>query len=253
MHVLLAAGTTSASFAAILMGGLCSTQVHPEDGGGRISPITAPVAAVAGLTRHPSILLRRQTELFPKVDINRLVGNMKGLSPNHPWVPHLTPSQLAEIHHAFSKFDRDGNGHIETKELMHVLRVMGLPQNETSSKQVTDMIEAVDKNGNGKVELDEFVTLMARRMVEHDGATELELAFSLFDADNSGVVTTDEIRSIMTTIGAASGQALTHQEVEELIQLADPDANGNITLAEFKAMECWKLPEFLEAKQTHVL
>ena len=70
---------------------------------------------------------------------------------------------------------------------------------------------------------------------------ELEQAFKLFDADQSGYVTADEIRSLMCHAGG--DEALTDAEVEELIKMADPDRDGKISFDEFKDMECWKIPE----------
>lgn len=73
------------------------------------------------------------------------------------------------------------------------------------------------------------------------GQVELEQAFKLFDADQSGYVTADEIRSLMCHAGG--DEALTEAEVEELIKMADPDRDGKISFDEFKDMECWKIPE----------
>merc|ERR1712070_147364 len=150
----------------------------------------------------------------------------------------LSTAQLLEIHEAFGKFDRDGDGHIEAKELATVMRIMGM---EPSEEQLQNLIKSVDVDGNGKIELEEFANLMARRILMHDGKVEQEQAFKLFDADQSGYVTADEIRSLMT--GAGGDEALTPAEVEELIKMADPDRDGKISFDEFKDMECWKIPD----------
>ena len=70
---------------------------------------------------------------------------------------------------------------------------------------------------------------------------ELELAFKLFDADQSGFVTADEIRHYMTSAGGA--EALTQAECDEMILMADPNNDGKVSLEEFRDMECWKIPE----------
>ena len=44
--------------------------------------------------------------------------------------------------------DRDGDGHIEAKELAVVMRIMGM---EPSDQQLQDLIKSVDVDGNGKV------------------------------------------------------------------------------------------------------
>ena len=70
---------------------------------------------------------------------------------------------------------------------------------------------------------------------------ELEQAFKLFDADQSGFVTADEIRHFMTSAGGA--EALTQAECDEMILMADPNNDGKVSLEEFRDMECWKIPE----------
>jgi len=157
---------------------------------------------------------------------------------DNPLVHSLSTAQLLEIHEAFAKFDRDGDGHIEAKELATVMRIMGM---EPTENQLQELIRSVDVDGNNKIELEEFANLMARRILMHDGKVELEQAFKLFDSDQSGYVTADEIRSLM--MGAGGDEALTSSEVEELIKMADPDRDGKISFEEFKDMECWKIPE----------
>ena len=44
--------------------------------------------------------------------------------------------------------DRDGDGHIEAKELSIVMRIMGM---EPSEQQLQELVESVDNDGNGKV------------------------------------------------------------------------------------------------------
>ena len=70
---------------------------------------------------------------------------------------------------------------------------------------------------------------------------ELEQAFKLFDADQSGYVTADEIRHFMMSAGGP--EALTQAECDEMIRMADPNNDGKVSLEEFRGMECWKIPE----------
>lgn len=155
---------------------------------------------------------------------------------DNPLIPCLSTAQLMEIHEAFAKFDRDGDGHIEAKELATVMRIMGM---EPSEQQLQELIQSVDVDGNGKIELEEFTNLMARNILTKDGATELLNAFKLFDQDNSGFITSDEIRGLMTT----AGEPLTQAECDEFLRLADPNGDGKISYEEFKNMECWKIPD----------
>mmetsp|Transcript_29366 Transcript_29366/g.50307 ORF Transcript_29366/g.50307 Transcript_29366/m.50307 type:complete len:289 (-) Transcript_29366:212-1078(-) len=159
---------------------------------------------------------------------------VRGLAPDNHWTRLLTPAQMVEVHNAFSRFDRNGDGSIEAKEMLVVMREMGVRNKDDEARA---LIASVDIDGNGRVEFDEFLAMMARRILTIDGEVELEQAFQLFDADNSGYVTADEVRSLMQS----SGDPLSDAEVEEMIALADPDANGRITIDEFKAMSCWQI------------
>jgi|TARA_B110001469_G_C9413112_1_gene211291 hypothetical protein len=62
--------------------------------------------------------------------------------------------------------DRDGDGHIEAKELGTVMRIMGM---EPTSEQLQSLVESIDIDGNGKIELEEFANMMARQMLLRDG------------------------------------------------------------------------------------
>ena len=85
------------------------------------------------------------------------------------------------------------------------------------------------------------VSLLQPHPLSSAEQVELEQAFKLFDIDQSGYVTADEIRSLMCHAGG--DEALTEAEVEELIKMADPNRDGKISFDEFKDMECWKIPE----------
>ena len=58
----------------------------------------------------------------------------------------------------FRVFDKDGNGFISTKELREVLKELG---DDVSDKEIIEMIRNVDIDGDGKVNYDEFVQMLA--------------------------------------------------------------------------------------------
>lgn len=157
---------------------------------------------------------------------------------DNPLIHILSIAQLMEVNEAFNRFDRDGDGHIEAKELGTVMRIMGM---EPTSEQLNTLVESIDVDGNGKIELPEFANMMARQMLLRDGKVELEQAFKLFDADQSGFVTADEIRHFMMSAGGP--EALTQEECDEMIRMADPNNDGKVSLEEFRDMECWKIPD----------
>jgi len=170
--------------------------------------------------------------ILPDILQTRFVPPIRHVAPTNPWLSLLTPHQLVEIASAFRKFDRDGDGHIEPREIKTVMANLGCPQND---EQVKHLIASVDTDGNGMIEFDEFVSIMAARMLKKDGDGEIEQAFSLFD-NGDGYCHVATIREMLTQMGS---QALPESDVDRLLGMLKADADGRVALAEFRALPCW--------------
>ena len=55
------------------------------------------------------------------------------------------------------------------------------------------MIADVDKNGNGKVEFDEFLAMMSQQTQRLDEGDGIDIAFQVFDTDKDGHISSDEL------------------------------------------------------------
>uniref|UniRef100_A0A8W8NU75 EF-hand domain-containing protein n=1 Tax=Magallana gigas TaxID=29159 RepID=A0A8W8NU75_MAGGI len=156
----------------------------------------------------------------------------------------LTDEQIAEFKEAFSLFDKDGDGTITTSELGTVMRSLG--QNPTEA-ELQDMINEVDADaiayfgpiqtnccgiGNGTIDFEEFLLMMARKMKDTDSEEELREAFRVFDKDGNGFISAAELRHVMTNLG----EKLTDEEVDEMIREADLDGDGMVNYEEFVTM-----------------
>ena len=110
------------------------------------------------------------------------------------------------------------------------------------------MVESIDLNNDGKVDFEEFAQVWWARekaSAEVDWDTELEFAFQMLNADGDGQVSVQELRRMLTT----TGNALSDEEVEELLRECDLDADGALTRAEFKGMKCWRSNEALKVSR----
>ncbi|KAK3223023.1 hypothetical protein Dsin_010048 [Dipteronia sinensis] len=68
---------------------------------------------------------------------------------------------LEELKQAFDVFDVNKDGFIDETELQRVLCRLGLISSSSDQdSQVIEMIRAVDANGDGRIDFDEFVTFM---------------------------------------------------------------------------------------------
>ncbi|KAI7743829.1 hypothetical protein M8C21_026965 [Ambrosia artemisiifolia] len=69
--------------------------------------------------------------------------------------------KTGDIKSAFKVFDLDGNGKITAEELVQVLRQLG---ERCSLEACRRMVRGVDADGDGMIDVDEFVGLMTRTM-----------------------------------------------------------------------------------------
>ena len=142
--------------------------------------------------------------------------------------PYLTRAQVQEFKEAFDIFDVDGGGTITAEELGEVMKSLG--QRPTRA-QLEAMVREIDADGDGAIDFPEFLTMMLRKMNEGDPERELRDVFTVFDKDQSGTISADELKSVMKVIG----EKLTEQEIEDAIRLADTTGDGEVDYDEFIA------------------
>lgn len=142
-------------------------------------------------------------------------------------VEPITEKKIAELREAFEIFDRDRDDYITIQELSEIMRNLG---NAPSEGEIQDMIREVDIDGNGNINFQEYISLMARRMRDGDLEEEMKQVFKLFDRDGNGKVGASELKSLMIGIG----EKITDDEVEDMIREADKDGDGFISYEEFK-------------------
>lgn len=139
---------------------------------------------------------------------------------------HLTEEEIADFKEAFSLFDKDGDGTISTKELETIMNALGQSPTEA---ELQDIINEVDVNGSGKIELAEFLDIMARQMKDSGTEKDVREAFKVFDKEGNGFISVAELRHVMTNIG----EKLTDHEVDQMIREADINKDGQINYDDF--------------------
>merc|ERR1711967_11675 len=93
-----------------------------------------------------------------------------------------------------------------------------------------EMVKEIDPDRNGSLNFAEFLSLMARAMRENDGEEELIEAFRVFDRGGNGLISSAELRHVLTNL------AVTDAEADEMIREADVDGEGQINYEEFVRM-----------------
>ncbi|KAL6970753.1 hypothetical protein U1Q18_030444 [Sarracenia purpurea var. burkii] len=107
--------------------------------------------------------------------------------------------------------------------------------------EMTRMIEKIDANGDGCVDIDEFGALYQSVMNDRggeetaaEGEEEMREAFEVFDQDSDGFITGEELRSVLEALGLREGGAAA--ECRRMIAKVDVDGDGRVSFNEFKRM-----------------
>merc|ERR1712193_443113 len=133
---------------------------------------------------------------------------------------------MGEIKEAFDLFDTDGSGNIDQKELKVAMRALGF---EPKKEEIKKMISDIDKDGSGTIDFNEFLEMMTAKMSEKDSREEILKAFRLFDDDETGFITLKNLRRVAKEIG----ENMTDEELQEMIDEADRDGDGQVSEDEF--------------------
>ena len=153
-------------------------------------------------------------------------GKAKGTVPtNKKWT--LTEAQKQELREAFDLFDTNGNGTIAVQELKAAMRALGLTPDKD---EVTTWLADMQNDGKTTtIEFNDFVDLMTPKLSEMDSRKELVKAFHLFDDDATGKISFSNLKRVATELG----EKMTDEELQEMIDEADRDGDGEINEEEF--------------------
>merc|ERR1712072_94970 len=137
----------------------------------------------------------------------------------------LSEEQLDEIREAFSLFDADASGMIDIRELKAAMRALGF---EVKNEELKKMVADIDGDGNGTIEFVEFLQMMTGKMGEKDSREDIEKVFKLFDDDTNKI----SFRNL-ARVAEELGENIDDEELQDMINQADRDGDGEINLDEF--------------------
>ena len=138
----------------------------------------------------------------------------------------LTEEQRAEIEEAFHLLDINGDGLITTKDIKIALRSIGF---EPTKKEILHMISDADSTSDGTINLPLFIKLMTKKRDDMNPDEEIKRAFHLYAEPGSKGITAADIKRVADELG----ENLTEEEIHDIIEEADRDNDGMISLEEF--------------------
>ncbi|KAI3796529.1 hypothetical protein L1987_39203 [Smallanthus sonchifolius] len=144
-------------------------------------------------------------------------------------------NQLKQV---FNFFDIDGDGKISQTELTNVLLTFG-QQKSTATIEAQGILKEVEFNGDGFIDLDEFMSIMdSSKPVfagskEVNGDDDLRNAFLVFDSDKNGLISAKELQRVLISLGCSNSKL---GKCRKMIKGVDKDGDGFVDFEEFKSM-----------------
>ncbi|KAL1491411.1 hypothetical protein ABEB36_012012 [Hypothenemus hampei] len=145
----------------------------------------------------------------------------------------FSEKELKELRTAFDLLDRNRDGKVTTREFKIMLNNLGI---DLKQDTVEELIRSASHAGKELIDENDFLKFVKQiqdlcpiRTPTDDEEMDLLAAFKVFDMDNDGFITKDELRIAMEMIGEEISEAqLTH-----IMNQADTDKDGKINYKEF--------------------
>merc|ERR1739844_642813 len=102
-------------------------------------------------------------------------------------------------------------------ELKVAMRALGF---EPKKEEIQKMISDVDDDGSGTIGYEEFLKMMTHKILK---------AFRLFDDDETGKISFKNLKRVAKELG----ERMTDEELQEMIDEADRDGDGEVNEEEF--------------------
>jgi len=161
----------------------------------------------------------------------------------------LTDEEIDNYRDMFHKYDRAGRGELQKEAIGILLKDLGFKASTVQEREAfRQILEEVDKDGNGTIDFQEFLRLIPALMkkMEEDQRKEdrekaVELGFSEdeheefmkvfhdFDEDHSGSLEINEVWGLLKALRRNTS----YDDLKSLFTRIDKDQNGSLEYAEF--------------------
>jgi len=136
----------------------------------------------------------------------------------------LDENEIENLKKVFKSFDKCSDGQITYDELKQGL--IQFNNTKLTENEIKDLFSQIDVDQNGKIDYTEFIAATVQES-NYNKKEKIFETFSMFDKDNSGFITKDEI------LNALKAQKSQEKEIEKYIQDVDKNGDGKIDYKEF--------------------
>lgn len=140
----------------------------------------------------------------------------------------MTPSDVKDQQSVFRSIDVNGDGVISREELLDWCK--NFMSEEEAEKNVDEIMHEIDSDRNGVIDYIEFLKAsvdMKKLLTEQN----LKNTFMMFDKDQNGTISTDELRSWIS-----DGDLVDEEIIESFMKEIDQNGDGQIELKEFESL-----------------
>ena len=135
------------------------------------------------------------------------------------------------INELFDMWDLDGDNRVKSNEVRQMLSAMG---REVTNEEIMDFLKIADRENSGLVDKIQFMEAIEKiYSLPNDAVEEVKNAFSLFDHNETGKMTTKSFKDILLQYGDFNPD-----NIDNIIKIADPDEVGYIDYENF--VDTWK-------------
>ena len=169
--------------------------------------ITAREAMEHEWIKNADTLARQETmDEGMQMEINReIVQNLRNYrgesllkkAAMNVLVKHLGPTQINKLKAEFEKIDKDFSGFLELSELEQAIQNA---QFNMTNEEIASIVQELDFADNKKINYSEFIaaTINAAEFLTED---KLEAIFKSFDIDNTGEITSQNLKDAFSKFG----------------------------------------------------
>ena len=137
----------------------------------------------------------------------------------------LNDEKIKECKIIFDLIDKDKDTKITSEELGPALRVCGA----SPSQQELEMAIQSAGDKSNLITFEKFLDIYEKLINNQDSEEDIINELKKLDKNGSGNITVKDLRSLL----ANYGDVLTKEEVDDVVQEANADKNGNINIEKF--------------------
>ena len=131
-----------------------------------------------------------------------------------------------KIKEAFNVFDSEQSGGLDARELKAAISALNI---KITKDEIRQIYSDLGKDIREKITYEEFLEIVTPRLPDRHTKDYIRKIFQYFDLDNTGKITSRHLKKIAQEIG----ESLSDEELKEIMDEADRDADGFIGFEDF--------------------